>query len=542
MSKNNLWNVGIYIRLSVEDGDDKIESNSITNQRRLLNMYVSNEVDLAFYDEYVDDGFSGTTFNRPGFQKMLTDIKNGKINTIVVKDLSRLGRNYIEVGNYIEQIFPLYNIRFIAINDNIDSYKDPSSINNVIVPFKNLMNDEYCRDISNKVKSSLLAKKRKGEYVGSGAIYGYMLDPNDKHHLIIDEEAAIVVRDIYKMSLEGKGKHLIAKTLNDRGVLPPSIYKEKKTGKKRPRKNDKVYWTADGISKILKNEMYCGDMIQGKGKMISYKIHKPQKVPKEEWIIVRNTHEAIIDRDTFAKVQEAIKSRDTKVDNTGTLYVLSGFLRCNDCKHTMTKKLSRSKMYQQETGKRRFIFYCSYYVRSFKEQCSKHSIRSDVLEEMVLKSIQLQIDLILKSEKTIDEITKSKNINYNNQSLRKSIDELEKRLNKLKLLKKSVYEDWKLNIITQEEYNSYSVSYNDDIQNINNSLNTLKEKLNNNKNINNNSWINEFRKRKNIKELDRDTIESLIDYIDICEDGNIIITFKYNDEYKNMINFIKENS
>jgi len=199
-------------------------------------------------------------------------------------------------------------------------------------------------------------------------------------------------------------------------------------------------------------------------------------------------------------------------------------------------------MYQQETGKRRFIFYCSYYVRSFKEQCSKHSIRSDVLEEMVLKSIQLQIDLILKSEKTIDEITKSKNINYNNQSLRKSIDELEKRLNKLKLLKKSVYEDWKLNIITQEEYNSYSVSYNDDIQNINNSLNTLKEKLNNNKNINNNSWINEFRKRKNIKELDRDTIESLIDYIDICEDGNIIITFKYNDEYKNMINFIKENS
>ena len=187
-TSRKIWRIAIYIRLSVEDGDDKIESYSVSNQRELLTMYIKEQEDIEIFDIYIDDGYSGTDFNRPNFQRMLQDIKAGNVNAVIVKDLSRLGRNYIEVGNYIEQIFPLYNIRFIALNDNIDSYKDPRSVNNVIVPFKNLMNDEYCRDISNKVKSVINAKKRRGEFCAGIAPYGYVKDPEDKHHLIIDEE------------------------------------------------------------------------------------------------------------------------------------------------------------------------------------------------------------------------------------------------------------------------------------------------------------------------------------------------------------------
>ena len=193
--ENKNWTAALYVRLSVEDGD-KGESNSVINQKQLLSDYISENNDFNFYDYYVDDGYSGTDFDRPAFKRLLDDMKNKKFNTIIVKDLSRLGRNYIEVGNYIEQIFPLFNIRFIAINDNIDSYGDPTSVNNVIVPFKNLINDEYCRDISNKIRSVLTMKKRRGEYVAAFTPYGYIKDPKDNHHLIIDEEAAGCKNDI----------------------------------------------------------------------------------------------------------------------------------------------------------------------------------------------------------------------------------------------------------------------------------------------------------------------------------------------------------
>ena len=199
----NKWNVAVYLRLSSDDGD-KEESNSITNQKELINFYLKKEKDLKIKDYYIDDGFTGTDFERPDFKRLLVDMKNGKINTIVVKDLSRLGRNYIEVGNYIEQIFPLYNIRFIAINDNVDSFKDPKSINNVIVPFKNLMNDEYARDISNKVRSVLDTKKNKGEFIGSIAPYGYLRNPRDIHKFIIDKNASKIVKKIFRMILERK--------------------------------------------------------------------------------------------------------------------------------------------------------------------------------------------------------------------------------------------------------------------------------------------------------------------------------------------------
>ena len=211
----DIWSTALYIRLSREDDDEKSESNSITNQREQLNQFIEENPELNIYDIYTDDGFSGTDFNRPGFQRMMVDMKNQKINCVIVKDLSRLGRNYIEVGNYIEQIFPLFNIRFISLNDGLDSYKNPNQMNNIIVPFKNLINDEYARDISQKIRSSLDSKKKRGEFIGSFATYGYMKDPEDNHKLIIDEVAARVIRDIFKWYISGMGKITIAKKLNE---------------------------------------------------------------------------------------------------------------------------------------------------------------------------------------------------------------------------------------------------------------------------------------------------------------------------------------
>ena len=217
------WKAAVYLRLSIED-NQRNESNSISNQKDLINLHLKKEKDLKIYDYYIDDGFTGTDFERPGFQRLLTDMKNGKINTVVVKDLSRLGRNYIEVGNYIEQIFPLYNIMFIAVNDTIDSFKDPKSVNDIIVPVKNLMNDEYARDISNKIRSVLDSKRINGEFIGSFAPYGYMKDPNDKHKLIIDKNASKVVRKIFRKILSGYSRQDVIDDLNKCGILPPRTY------------------------------------------------------------------------------------------------------------------------------------------------------------------------------------------------------------------------------------------------------------------------------------------------------------------------------
>ena len=268
-----MWNVGVYIRLSQEDGD-KEESNSVINQREIITSFVKENSDLKLFDYYIDDGYSGTNFDRPGFKKLIDDVENNKINCIVVKDLSRFGRNYIEVGNYLEQIFPVSNIRFISINDYIDSYKEPESLNSIIVPFKNLMNDEYSRDISQKVKYALNTRKRNGEFMGSVVPYGYLRSEEDKHKLIVDENLREVIKKIFSLALTGIGTTIIARKLNDENILSPGEYKVQVLKLKGNfRKKDKQsFWTDSSVASILRNRIYLGEMVQCKYKKISYKM------------------------------------------------------------------------------------------------------------------------------------------------------------------------------------------------------------------------------------------------------------------------------
>ncbi len=446
------WSVALYIRLSQEDtdnGTEKHESNSVTSQKTLLNEYIEEHDDLIIYDTYIDDGFTGTDFNRPSFQRLLNDIKNGNINCVIVKDLSRLGRNYIEVGKYIEQVFPLFNIRFIAINDLVDSFKDPESTNTILLPFKNLINDEYARDTSIKIRTSLNGKRKKGEFIGAFPSYGYIKDPKDKHKLIIDEEAANIVRKIFDWNInKGLGKIAICHKLNEMGVLNPTGHKKLELGQNYNNYGvqDNAYtWTPSTIRNILNNEVYIGNTVQGKRRTKSYKVHKVEQVPKEEWVRVENTHKPIIDKETFEKAQELSK-RDTKVSQkTKELSVLSGFLKCADCGRAMNKKSSTNK-----SGSKYEYYICSTYRKKSNNLCTKHSIKVENLEKAVLKAINFHIDLLIDTEEIVQQINESTYQNTKNENIENMIITKQNEVSKISNYKKTLYEDWKNEDITRE--------------------------------------------------------------------------------------------
>ena len=533
-----IWSVALYIRLSQEDsdnGEEKQESNSVTSQKTLLNEYIEEHDDLAIYDTYIDDGFTGTDFNRPSFQRLLEDMRNENINCVIVKDLSRLGRNYIEVGNYIEQVFPIFNIRFIAINDGIDSFKNPASTNTILVPFKNLINDEYARDTSIKIRSSLNGKKKKGEFIGAFPSYGYIKDPNDKHKLIIDETVADIVRKIFDWNVnEGLGKIAICHKLNNLGILNPTGHKKIELGQNYENYGiqDNIYaWTPSTIRNILNNEVYIGNTVQGKRRTKSYKIHKVEEVPKEEWVRVENTHEPIIDKDIFYKAQE-INERDTRVSKkTNKLSVWAGFLKCADCGRAMNKKSSTNK-----SGNTYEYYICSTYKKKSKKLCTKHSIKEEKLKQAVLQTINLHINLLIDTKEIIQQTEKGSFKNAKNENLEKILDTKQNEISKILNFKKELYEDWKNEDITREEYLEYKKKYNNDIERIKKNIETLKNEKQESKIQNQlqDKWVKKFKEDKKITELSREIMLELIDYIYIYEDGNIKIKFKFRDEFKSV--------
>lgn len=349
-------------------------------------------------DYYIDDGYSGTSFNRPEFKRLLEDIKDNKVNTIIVKNLSRFGRNHIEVDNYIENIFPMLNVRFISIVDEFDSYENPDVLDNFIIPIKNLLNDAYAKDISKKVKSALLTKRLNGDFIGTSATYGYLKDPKDKHKLIIDEEASKNVIKIFNDIIEGKTASEIANELNKKNVLTRALYKTKNNNIQVEKK-----WNAKMINVILQNRVYTGDLIQGKKKVENYRTHKLISASKDEWIVIENHHVPIISKDKFEKVQEIIKkNRCARSNKEKDLFFI--FLKCSDCDSSFV--LRKVKNYE--------YYHCTSYVRN--SACTNHSIRKDKLIELVVEELNkkskinkidtLTRDILLKN---IDNIIISQN-------------------------------------------------------------------------------------------------------------------------------------
>ena len=467
------WMAGLYIRLSREDGD-KDESDSVSNQRMLLREYSAKLPDVEVADYFIDDGWTGTNFERPGFIRLMEQIKAGSLNCIIVKDLSRFGRNYIEVGNYLEQIFPFMGVRFISIADSLDSYGNPGQMNTIMVPFKNLINDEYCRDISNKVRSSLDSRRRSGKFIGSFSAYGYVKDPDNKGELLVDETAAPIVKNIYEWFLDGLGAITIAKKLNDMGIPSPSEYKKmcglhykvSDSSVKGP-----VMWGYSSVKRILQNRMYCGDLVQGVMRVTSYKVKKLQRVPEDEWMVCENHHEGIVDRETFEKVQRIFDTDTRMTQEQGRVTMLGGFMRCADCGRAMNR---HKNVHSYGTY---HYFVCSTYKKISKNVCSRHSIRADYVENAVLEAIQAQVAMAVKIDEVFQELEKNEKAKTNTVMLDGVLAGKEREIEKLSRIKEDLYMDWKSNILSKEEFISMKQRYTEDIERMQDEVLTLREEI-----------------------------------------------------------------
>lgn len=531
------WKLGAYIRLSKEDlNRKKDDSNSVANQKALLNDYCQQHIDdfESVEPPYVDDGCTGTDTNREGFQKLLSDIYAKKVNCVIVKDLSRLSRNYTDAGSLIENLFVQMNIRFISLAEGIDSYRNPDSISNLIVPITNVINDNFCYQTSKKIRQVFDYKRRKGEFIGGFAAYGYMKNPENKNALIVDEEAAAVVKSIYGWFLDGMSKNAVVRRLNDHGILCPSGYKRSKgLLYQHPGGMTRPMWSAKTVNDILKNRLYVGDMVQGRQRMKSYKIHTQEQVPESEWYIVENTHEGIIDRPAFEKVQELLK-RDTRTaPQEKQLYLFSGFLRCADCGKAMSRSQVKGTVY----------YYCRTYKNQSKTACTKHSTQHKRLEAAVRYAIQQQIYLAVHYANTLEYISMAPLQKSQLIRIQALFTAKEKERAKVMRYKQSIYQDWKDGEITHSDYRHMREEYDRQIITLGEVLQNLSTELEDFQNVihTENPYLAVFKKLQNIDRLTRAILIELIDHIKVHENGRISIKFKIIDQLHQTMNYIKSN-
>ena len=529
------WKPGKYIRLSKEDMNKGKEndSNSVINQNALLDDFYSQHADEfeCAPESYVDDGFTGTDTNREEFQRLLSDIYAKRINCVIVKDLSRLSRNYTDAGSLIENLFVQMDIRFISLAESIDSYHNPDSVSNLIVPITNVINDNFCYQTSKKIRQVFDYKRRNGQFIGGFAAYGYMKDPKNKNALIVDQEAAEVVKNIYAWSLDGMSKNAIVRGLNNQGILCPSEYKKSKgLSYQNPHSMKRPLWSTKTVSDILKNRLYIGDMVQGRQRVKSYKIHIQEQVPENEWYIVENTHEPIIERPIFEKVQALLK-RDTRTaPQQKRLYLFSGFLRCADCGKSMSRSQVKGTVY----------YFCRTYKDQSKNTCTKHAIKHSKLEAAVLYAIQQQLYIAVHYSSTLDYISSAPLPKSQCRRIEALIETKERERTKIMGYKQSIYQDWKDGEITHSDYRHMSQDYEQQIAALDGVLDNLhaeQDELQNDIDAES-PCLTAFKKFENIDKLTREILIELVDQIKVHENGNISIKFKFADQLRRIMEYI----
>jgi len=526
-----VYNVAIYIRISNEENVRNV--GTLEFQKQIALEYMKDRSDMVLQEIYCDDGKSGTNFDREGFQQMMYDIYNGKINCIIVKDLSRFGREYIEMGEYVEKIFPLLGIRFIAINDGVDNMVTPCD---VTVPIKNVINALYAKDISRKISSAFRAKQLNGEYIGGFGPYGYTVSEDDKNKLIVDPEAAQVVQMIFKWKLEGYGVVAICRMLVNMGIAPPARYKYEKGVFKSERYADMKYWSETTVVKILTNEMYIGNMVQGRSKRSLYKNLQFKLVDKEDWIIVENTHEAIISKEDFYKVQEmfAEYNRTPKVRGTHKNdNILKGLVLCGECGHKMGRTVSKSD------GKSNNYFVCRQHSL-YPESCDSKSIREDDLKSIVFQSIKLQIKTLSKIEDTMIASANAPKTKKAMYSLTKQISEILSNVAYIKENRIRISKDYAKQLLNEEEYELLIGQFDAELAKAAEKLEILeKQRCKLNKLFLADRWISELRQYSSSKKLSQAMVNEFIKCIKIYADMRIEIEWKYKDtvaEYLDVLN------
>lgn len=527
------WRLGKYIRLSKEDllrGRD--ESNSVINQRRLLEQYHQTHLD-EFHDGteqdvYVDDGKTGTDTDREDFQRLLADVYSGRINCVIVKDLSRLGREYIETGRYLRQIFPAYGVRFIAINDGIDTANEHNG-DDLNISLKNLLNDTYCRDISVKTRSALLSKRKNGEYVGACPVYGYRKDQENKNQLVIDEDTARVVRDIFRRRIDGASAKRIADELNRLGIPSPLAYKISR-GLPHPKKgyadSQKAQWSAHTVLRILQDETYTGVLLQGKQSTHNHKIKDIIEKPAEEWIRTENAHAPIIRKQDYELVQK-IMGLDTRTAPDGdAVYLFSGILICRSCGGRMTRKTNTVK------GKKYIYYHCP---TGKKHGCEHPTmLREDELTACVLESLQAHIRNVVSLEKLLDSISEEQINQELIAGFKSQIAENEVQLEKAMQFKAALYENFVSGFLDKKEYRDLKNQYTAQIEQRREAIESLRKEMeqasaNTNDRL---RWTQHFKEFSTMTSLDRRAVITLIQCIHVEGKNNLKITFRYQLEYQ----------
>ena len=528
------YKTAAYLRLSKGDGDSdgtsKGESNSISNQRLIIERFLQDNEDFELVETYVDDGYTGTNFDRPGVQKMLEDIDAGLIDCVIVKDLSRFGRERIETGMYILKEFESKGIRFIAINDNYDSLTAGSGDKHLVMPIKAMTNDFYSQDISNKVKASQSVKREKGEFMGAQAPFGYVKDPDNPNHLLVDPEAANIVRMIFAKRISGMSANEIAEHLKTTSVMTPSCYKEAHAPsyKNTSTKPGKSNWTAKQVLNVLKNETYLGSVVQGKTRRVSYKVNRRVNIPEEEWCVVPNMHEPIVSESDFNIVKSLLKRDTMKAAGRTGSYLFSGLIFCGDCGSPMIRRIRRNKKSS------RVEYICKGYTN--KEGCSSHKMPADDLEKLVTVSINNMVRTLCEYSElaaNIDKIAVSKDeaIMQNEElaSLRKEIDKVE-------TYRMGLFEDVQEGLISSEMYERLKKQYDERINSINISIEERTEMIDKlyAKGLEAEAFIKRFRNNPRIEKLDRVLLATLIDRILVYDNGTVEIVYRYSDEIKTL--------
>lgn len=516
MAKQTIYNAGIYVRLSQEDMRAG-ESLSIEHQKLILTKYVR-EQGWNLVDTYVDDGFSGTDFNRPSVQRLLSDAQTGRINLIICKDLSRFGRNYIEVGQYIDYIFPLHNIRFIALNDNVDTANRDSNAMEMM-PVINLFNEWHASSTSKKIKAVNLANAKAGKYTCANAAYGYTKADDEKHTPIIDPEAAEVVRRIFKLRSQGISPRAIGDQLNAENIPIPSDYRCQKKGIVNT-KYTRHLWTQVQIRQILDNPIYLGKLAMMRVTSVSYKNHKKVRKDPSEWVVTEDTHEAIISQELWDKVREAEKAvSHGKRDGKGVTQPLSGMLFCPDCGYKM-KAAGRKRTLKSGELIRECYYNCSSYVLHGKELCSTHYISQKQIEAVIIADIRSMAELVVKDEQTARAAFLSKKEQQTSRQSKadiKKLNDSKHRLAELENLMQSVYEDKVMGKIPEHICVSFLEKYEAEQQELRAVIADLEERLSAEKQDREDveEFIRRLKKYVDVQTLTRELGLELIEYVTV---------------------------
>lgn len=495
------YKIGMYLRLSKDDGKEKAESDSIGSQRLIIQNYIKANLTAESITEYVDDGYTGLNFERPDFQKMVVAVTAGEIDCIIVKDLSRFGRDYLGTGQYIFNDFVLKGVRFIAVNDGYDSLNSNGS-DSFMMPMKTMLNNYYSMDISNKVQGTFRAMQQEGKFTGGFASYGYKRDEQDKHKLVIDEGAASIVRMIFDLFIEGQGKQSIARILNSKNIPCPAEYKRLVGSNYRNAKklDTTYYWTYSTIHNILKNEMYIGNMVLNKNVRVKPRA-KAKKNDKEKWIITEGTHEAIISKEKWELVQNLLIKRGRQLSLNNNISIFAGFIVCGDCGRAM------SKLKTNWGGTEKTVYVCGSYKRYGKDICGRHEVNEEILSKAILDKLN---EYIAKADIIIDSVKTDSSKNT------ESIKKYKELINIVKGRKKKLFETLSEDLISKEEYKEYKESYDMQEKQYLALIESVEqeEKEENSERM---QWIKHLKSKKRIEKLDRSILADTLSKIVVTE-------------------------